>query len=348
MESPAELGFRMPAEWEPQEAVWFSWPHPDTLSFPNAYEHIPPAMGAMVRAAAEFQPVRVNVNDDAEAAEARRHVGRCGEVEYVRIPTDEPWARDHGPIFLVNDATREVAVADFGYNAWGNKFEPGRQHLDRGVASAVARHLGLRCLSNPMVLEGGSIDVNGTGSVLTTRSCLLNPNRNPHLNQTEIEDNLRGWLGVRNVLWLGDGIEGDDTDGHIDDLARFIGPSRVVTMLDENESDPNHAVLRENLETLRGLRDEEGRPLEIATLPMPRLRLDHEGHRLPTSYANFLLVNGGVLLPVFRDPVDDTAGALLESLFPGRRVVPVDCRHIIIGLGSVHCLSQQQPAVPRS
>jgi agmatine deiminase len=345
MSTPAELGFRMPAEWEPHEAVWFSWPHPDTESFPGAYDRIPRAFGALLRAAAEFEPVRVNVRNAAEEAEARRWIGPCDNVQFFPINSDEPWCRDHGPIFLVNDRTGEVAVADFEFNSWGRKLP--RWELDRRVPEAVARQLGLRHLVCPVVLEGGSIEVNGTGSLLTTRSCLLNANRNPSMTEEQIEENLKQWLGVRNVLWLADGIEGDDTDGHIDDLTRFVGKSRVVTVVEENAADPNHAILVENLEALRSLRDEDGHPLDIVTLPMPGRRREWEGHRLPCSYANFLIVNGGVLMPTFDDPRDDEAAAVLGSLFPGRKVVPVDCTDLIIGLGSVHCLSQQQPAVPR-
>lgn len=346
MATPAELGFRMPAEWEPHEAVWFSWPHPDTESFPGAYDRIPSAMARLVRAAADFEPVRINVNDAVEEAEVRRHVGQCANVQYFHVPTDEPWCRDHGPIFLVNDATGEVAVGDFDFNSWGRKLP--RWELDRQAPGVIARQLGLRSFSNPMVLEGGSIDVNGTGSLLTTRSCLLNPNRNPAMSQKQIEENLREWLGVRNVLWLGDGIEGDDTDGHIDDLTRFVGKSRVVTVVEHATEDANHAILAENLTALRSLRDEEGNPLDIVELPMPEKRREWQGHRLPCSYANFLILNGAVLMPAFDDPRDTAAAAVLGSVFPGRKVVPVDCTDLIIGLGSVHCLSQQQPAPPRA
>ncbi len=346
MEKPAALGFRMPAEWEPHEAVWFSWPHPDGISFPGAYERIPPAMGALVRAAAEFEPVRINVLDAAEEAEARRHVGRSDAVEYFHVPTNEPWCRDHGPIFLVNDTTREVAVADFDFNAWGGKYEG--TDLDRRVPSLLAGLLRLRSFPNPMVLEGGSIEVNGSGALLTTRSCLLNPNRNPGLTEEQIEANLCDWLGVRKILWLGDGIEGDDTDGHIDDLTRFVGKSRVVTVMEDNPEDANYTILEANLAALRALRNEDSEAIEVVTLPMPANRLEYEGQRLPASYANFLILNGGVLLPSFDDPRDADAAAVLASVFPGRKVVPVDCRALIIGLGSVHCLSQQQPAPPRS
>jgi agmatine deiminase len=346
MATPAELGFRMPAEWEPHEAVWFSWPHPDSDSFPGAYDRIPRAYGALIRAAAGFEPVRINVRDSAEEAEARRHIGKCDSVQFFPIDTDEPWCRDHGPIFLVNDRTGEVAAADFEFNSWGRKLP--RWELDRRVPAAIARRLGLRHLACPVVLEGGSIDVNGTGSVLTTRSCLLNPNRNPSMTEAHIEDTLRQWLGVRQILWLGDGIEGDDTDGHIDDLTRFVGKSRVLTVVEDDPDDPNHAVLRENLEALRALRDEDGNPLDIVTLPMPEKRREWRGARLPCSYANFLVVNGGVLVPSFDDPRDAEAARIIGSLFPGRKVVPVDCSDLIIGLGSIHCLSQQQPAPPRT
>ncbi|MFM8656540.1 MAG: agmatine/peptidylarginine deiminase, partial [Chthoniobacterales bacterium] len=250
------------------------------------------------------------------------------------------------PIFLVNDATGEVAVGDFEFNSWGRKLP--RWELDRLAPGVIAKQLGLRCFSNPMVLEGGSIDVNGTGSVLTTRSCLLHPNRNPSMSEAQIEQNLRDWLGVRNVLWLGDGIEGDDTDGHIDDLTRFVGKSRVITVVDDRPDDPNTAILAENLEALRALRDEDGNPLDIVELPMPELRREWQGHRLPSSYANFLILNGAVLMPTFDDPRDAAAAAVIGSVFPGRKVVPVDCSDLIIGLGSIHCLSQQQPAPPRA
>ena len=346
MATPAELGFRMPAEWEPHEAAWFSWPHPHTDSFPGAYERIPSAMARLVRAAAEFELVRIDVNDAEEEEEVRRHVGRHDGVEYFHVPTDEPWCRDHGPVFLVNDTTGEVAVARFEFNSWGRKLP--RWELDRLAPAAIAQHLGLRCFSNPMVLEGGSIDVNGSGSVLTTRSCLLNPNRNPSMSETQIEQSLRDWLAVRNILWLGDGIEGDDTDGHIDDLTRFVGKSRVITVVDDRPGDPNTAILAENLEALRALRDEDGNPLDIVELPMPELRRDWQGHRLPCSYANFLILNGAVLMPAFDDPRDGEAARVIGSVFPGRKVVPVDCSDLIIGLGSIHCLSQQQPAPPRA
>lgn len=346
METPSELGFRMPAEWEPHEAVWFSWPHPDSDSFPGAYERIPRAFAALVRAAAVFEPVRINVRDAAEEAEARHHIGACDNVQFFPIDTDEPWCRDHGPVFLVNDRTGEVAVADFDFNSWGRKLP--RWERDRCVPAAMARALGLRHLACTAVLEGGSVDVNGSGSVLTTRNCLLNPNRNPSMSGAQIEDTLRQWLGVRNILWLGDGIEGDDTDGHIDDLTRFVAKSRVVTVVEDNPDDANHAVLRENLEVLRALRDEDGNPLDVVALPMPQKRREWQGSRLPCSYANFLVLNGGVLVPAFDDPRDGDAAGIIGSVFPGRRIVPIDCSDLIIGLGSIHCLSQQQPASPHS
>lgn len=342
MPSPVEEGFRMPAEWEPQAAVWFSWPRPGGISFPGAYDRIPAAMGALLRAAAEFEPVRVNVRDTEEESEVRRYVGRGADVQFFHVPTDEPWCRDHGPIFLIHDATGEVAVADFDFNAWGGKYEGVTR--DRKVPAAVARMLGMRCFTNPMVLEGGAVDVNGTGAVLTTRSCLLNPNRNAGMTQRQVEDNLRDWLGAPHVLWLGEGIEGDDTDGHIDDMTRFVGKSRMVTAVEDNTDDVNHHILAANFSLLQKMHNEEGAPLEIVSIPMPARRLEWEGQRLPASYANFLILNDGVLMPVFSDPRDDEAGAVLESVFPERKIVPVDCRELIIGLGTIHCLSQQQPA----
>ncbi|HEV8423282.1 MAG TPA: agmatine deiminase family protein, partial [Chthoniobacterales bacterium] len=229
---------------------------------------------------------------------------------------------------------------DWDYNAWGGKYPPC--DLDEVVPTRIAERLRLPVYYPHMILEGGSIDVNGAGALLTTESCLLNPNRNPQLSREEIEQRLRDYLGVRQILWLGDGIEGDDTDGHIDDLTRFVGQRQVVTVVEEDESDANYAPLQANLERLRGLTI-NGQSLEIATLPMPR-KIVRENLRLPASYANFYIANTNVLLPTFADPGDDEAMEVLQRAFPGRRIVPIDCRELIWGLGAFHCLTQQQPA----
>jgi len=236
---------------------------------------------------------------------------------------------------------RERAVVDWGYNAWGNKYPPC--DLDDAVPQHVARLRGVPLFSPGIVMEGGALDVNGRGTVLTTESCLLNPNRNPHLDRAAIEQHLRDFLGVTHVLWLGDGIAGDDTDGHVDDLTRFVDPTTVVTVVEEDPADENHGPLKENLERLRTMRDQDGRALRVVELPMPR-RLEHEGQRLPASYANFYIANGRVIVPTYRDPNDVRALTILQGVFPDRRVIGLDSLELIWGLGSFHCISQQEPA----
>ncbi len=345
---PASLGYRMPAEWEPHAATWLSWPRPEGISFPDAYERVMPAFARMVDALADSEPVCINVWDAAHEAEVRRQLQRAGardgHVRFYPHPAYEPWCRDHGPIFLnPGNSGAEQVVVDWDYNAWGGKYPP--HDLDDQVPTRIAQLLGLPVYAPGIILEGGSIEVNGSGTLLTTTSCLLNPNRNPGLSQTAIEQKLRDYLGVRNILWLGDGIEGDDTDGHIDDISRFVNRTTVLTVVEDNPEDPNHAPLGENLHSLRRMRAEDGTALDVVSLPMPG-RIDRDGLRLPASYANYYVANTVVLLPVFADPRDAAAGALLERAFPTRRVVPIDCRELIWGLGAFHCLTQQQPAAP--
>jgi agmatine deiminase len=232
-------------------------------------------------------------------------------------------------------------VVDWGYNAWGNKYPPF--DLDDQVPTHVAKLRGLPLFEPGIVMEGGSLEVNGRGTVLTTEACLLNPNRNPHLNKTQIEGYLRDFLGVRHILWLGDGIEGDDTDGHVDDLARFVSHDTIVTVVEEDPADNNHAVLQENLERLRHMRDQDGQLFRIVELPMPR-RIEVEDQRLPASYANFYIANDRVIVPTFRDRNDAVALERLQRQFTDRRVVGIDSSDLIWGLGSFHCISQQEPA----
>jgi agmatine deiminase len=342
--SPASLGYRMPAEWEPHAATWLSWPRPDGISFPDAYDKVMPAFAQMVDALADSEPVCINVWDHAHEADVRRQLLRAGardaHVRFYKHPTYEPWCRDHGPIFLKRDADPYTVIVDWDYNAWGGKYPP--HDLDDCVPTKIAELLGLEVYVPEMILEGGSVELNGSGTLLTTRSCLLNPNRNPHLTQAEIESRLKAFLGVTNILWLGDGIEGDDTDGHIDDLTRFINRTTVLSVVEPNQEDPNHKPLAENLEALAHLHLEDGSPLQVIELPMPA-RIDREGLRLPASYANFYIANSVVLLPVFHDPADALAVSVLEKAFPSRRIVAIDCRELIWGLGAFHCLTQQQP-----
>jgi agmatine deiminase len=341
--TPTELGYRMPAEWEPHAATWLSWPRRDGISFPDSYDRVVPVLHAMVAALLESEPVNINVGSEAHETDARSALAGLPlqQLTFHQIPTNEPWCRDHGPIFISRAEQPRLAVIDWNYNAWGNKYPP--YDLDEVVPTRVADKLGLPVFYPHMILEGGSIEVNGAGAMLTTESCLLNPNRNPQLGREQIEQRLRDFLGVREILWLGDGIEGDDTDGHIDDLTRFVAERTVVTVVEKNEADANYEPLRANLDRLRGLTI-NGKPVEIFTLPMPA-KIVRDDLRLPASYANFYIANTSILLPVFSDPHDEEAIAVLQSAFPERRIVPIDCRELIWGLGAFHCLTQQQPAV---
>ncbi len=334
----------MPAEWEPHEATWLSWPRREGISFPDAYDEVMPAFVQMVDALRDSEKVKINVMDQDHEQQVRAFLKEIetNHVEYVRIPTNEPWCRDHGPIFIKRNRDPRLAVVDWDYNAWGGKYPPF--DLDEVVPTRVAKYLRLPCYYPGLVMEGGSLDVNGSGSLMTTMSCLLNPNRNPGRSKIEIEQSLRDYLGVTNILWLGDGIEGDDTDGHIDDISRFVGRTSVVTAIEEDPKDPNFEPLQANLDLLRSMTAEDGRPLEVRTLPMPP-RIDREGRRLPASYANFYIANKAVLLPVFCSPRDKRAYEILQNCFPERRIIPIDCTNLIWGLGAFHCLTQQQPAV---
>jgi agmatine deiminase len=347
----------MPAEWAPHLACYLAWPH-NRDTWPGKFEVIPPIYAEMVAKIARFEPVRLAVTDASQIDEVRatiREAARRTETEapgpilpidIFHLPTNDAWARDHGPIF-VNRAANEAPAGpnqialDWRFNSWGEKY--GAFDLDDVVPQKLGRRFDFEVIEPGIVLEGGSIDVNGAGSLLTTESCLLNPNRNPSLSRADIEDYLRTYLGVTNVLWLGDGIAGDDTDGHIDDLARFVGPDTIVTVLEDDPADVNYKVLRENLGRLRSMRDQNGRAFKIETIPMPPAVI-YEGTRLPASYANFYIANGAVLMPTFNAPTDARAAATLARLSPGRRVVSIPSTDLVWGLGSVHCLSQQHPA----
>lgn len=344
---PARLGFRMPAEWEPHRGTWLTWPRPDGISFPERYDLVPPVYARFIQELLRVEEVNLNVWDAAMEERVRGLLAANGvapdRVCFHHFPAYEPWCRDHGPIFLVRDGegARERAVVDWGYNAWGGKYPPF--DLDDAVPQHVARLRGLDCYGPPMVLEGGSIDVNGRGALLTTESCLLNPNRNPKLNRAGIEQYLRDYLGVTAILWLGDGIVGDDTDGHIDDLARFVDPTTIVTVVEEDPADANYVPLQDNLKRLRAMGDGRGGAFRIVTLPMPG-PIEYQGQRLPASYANFYVANGIVVVPTYRDPNDREALETLARVFPDRRVVGIDSSDLVWGLGSFHCISQQEPA----
>jgi agmatine deiminase len=339
--TPRELGYRMPAEWHPHAATWLSWPRPDGISFPDRYGEALPTLAEMVRTLAPHERVDINVRNEEVESIARTTIGAVPNVFYHRIPSYEPWCRDHGPIFVKRD--HELAIVDWGYNAWGGKYPPYDD--DDAVPQRVAESLGLSIFSPGIVMEGGSVDVNGEGTLLTTEACLLNPNRNPGLNQKQIGQYLLDYFGVTNILWLGDGIAGDDTDGHVDDLARFTAPNTVVTVVEPDPQDDNYWPLQENLKRLRAMRDQDGQPLRVVELPMPGV-IEHDGQRLPASYANFYIANDVVLLPTYRNAKADTiAMEVLQKLFTNRRVVGIDSTSLIWGLGSFHCLTQQQPAL---
>ena len=342
-QTPAALGYRMPAEWEPHAATWLSWPRREGISFPDSFDRVLPALRAMVEALVESEQVCINVCNGAHEAEARAALNGLSfeRITFYRIPTNEPWCRDHGPVFLTRDVDPRLAIVDWDYNAWGNKYPPF--DLDEVAPTRVAEILDLPVFYPGMILEGGAIDVNGAGALLTSESCLLNKNRNPNLTRHEIEQRLRNYLGVREILWLGDGIAGDDTDGHIDDLARFVSERTVVTVIEEDRSDENYEALQENLARLREM-EIDHRKIDIVTLPMPK-KIMREGQRLPASYANFYIANSRVLVPTFADPNDETALSILQKLFPHRCVIGIDSRELIWGLGTFHCLTQQQPAV---
>jgi len=334
----------MPAEWEPQAAVWLSWPH-NHATWPGQFRPIPHVYAEFVRQISRFEDVRINCAARLQPR-AKRLCAAAGadmsRVAFFNHPTNDAWCRDHGPIFVKNDRSGEVALTDWAYNAWGGKYPP--HDLDNQIPPTIAQKLALRRFVNDMILEGGSIDVNGGGLLLTSEQCLLNKNRNPGLNRSQIEQNLKDFLGVQTVLWVGDGIIGDDTDGHIDDMTRFFKPDGFITCVEPNQRDPNHPVLAGNLERLRGFRTPAGRKFAIVELPMPT-PFAFRGRPVPASYANFLIINGAVLVPQFRQAKRDAAAReIIGACFPGREIIGIDCYHLIWGLGALHCISQQQPA----
>jgi agmatine deiminase len=345
--TPAERGFTFPAEWARHAGTWMSWPRPEGISFPDRYQECADNVVEVIRAITRFEPVHLNVpnHDYEEIVRARLMVRGVStrRVRFHHIPTNECWARDHGPAFVVR-ARRgliEGAIVNWGYNAWGGKYPPF--DADDAVPARVADTLGVPLFEPGIVMEGGAIDVNGAGALMTTTTCLLNRNRNPGLTKAAIERSLKEYYGQRHVIWLGEGIAGDDTDGHIDGLARFVDARTIVIGVEEDPRDPNHGILRDNRHRLERACDQDGRPLTIAELPMPR-PVVHRGQRLPATYVNFFFVNGGVLVPTFGDARrDPRALDVFRRLLPRREVVGIDCRALVWGLGAIHCLTQQQP-----
>ena len=332
----------MPAEWEPHQAVWLSWPHKKE-SWPGIFDRIPPVWATIIRTLREGEEVRLLSRDEAMDAEIHRALdGDLHHVRLFRVPTNDAWIRDYGPIFVEGkESDREPILLSWGFNSWGGKYGPW--DLDDAVPEQVGELLGLEVLKPGMILEGGSIDVDGEGTLLTTKSCLLNKNRNPELSSAEIEEKLKAWLGLSKILWLGEGIVGDDTDGHVDDLSRFVAPGRVVTVLEDDPRSPNYRPLKENRDRLQGMKDAAGRRLEVIDLPLPP-PIHHEGQRCPASYANFFIGNEVVLVPTYRaDQGDRKVLGVLSELFGSRKVVGVDCHDMVWGLGAIHCVTQQEP-----
>jgi agmatine deiminase len=347
----ADSGWRMPAEWEPHEATWIAWPR-NLSEFPGKFEPIPWAFGEIVRALAPAEKVRICVSSPGHERKARRILSRIGVsgAELFRIPTNRVWTRDFGPLFVRNSSRPALAVAGFRFNAWARYPRHGRDaQVARRISAAVGyEYLPVRRNGRDVVLEGGSIDVNGLGSILTTEECLLDQEvqvRNPGLERKDVESILGSVLGAPNVLWLGKGLAGDDTHGHVDDFCRFVGPDTVVLSRENDPRDVNYKALEENRERLEGCRCENGSRVRVVFLPMPR-PLFMDGQRLPASYANFYISNTVVIVPTFNDPSDRTALGILGELFPGRAVVGIHCVDLVWGLGALHCLTQQQPVRP--
>ena len=345
--SPAEHGYAFPAEWAPHAATWISWPRPEGISFPGFYHRSIKDVARVVDAISTFEPVSINVpnaNYERIVRDELRAAGtRLSKVRFFHVPTNECWARDHGPAFVqrTRRGAIETAIVDWGFNAWGGKYPPW--DADDEVPTRVAGELSLPVFNADIVMEGGAVDFNGEGTILTTTSCLLNLNRNPQCSKNEIEGLLKAYYGQRHVIWLGEGIEGDDTDGHVDDLARFIDARTIVTAIETDPTDANFKVLADNRKRLSRARDAEGRPFEIVELPMPR-PVVFEGTRLPATYVNFYFINGALLVPTFADRERDTAALrILRGVVKDRKVIGVDCRALIWGLGAIHCLTQQQP-----
>jgi agmatine deiminase len=344
--APAELGFRLPPEWAPQAAMWLSWPSNPAL-WPGRFAKIPPFFASFAAALGRFVPVRINAAA-AQHAEIRRLLGVArADVSAIQLfdhPVNDVWCRDHGPLFVRNDTTGEVAVTDWGFNAWGGKFSPW--DLDNAIPARVAEALQMRRFANDIILEGGAIEINGPGQVLTTEVVLLNANRNPGITKDDYTRLLGASLGATEILWLRDGLPNDDTDGHIDNITRFFRDDGIVTVAPPpGTTDAAAKILRHNrLAVDEDFRTPDDKRFEIAELPVPSPAVLADGHELPASYANYVVTNGAVLLPVYNRPTDAVAEHVLHECFPGREIVPLDCSDVLLEGGALHCLTQQQPA----
>lgn len=344
--TPKQLGYYFPPEWHPHEATWLSWPHKEE-SWPGKIEKIYPYYAQFIKELTRGEIVRINIADEAMKHFALQQIEKPGadlsRVEFYFNPTNDAWCRDHGPAFLINpDAEHKKVIVDWGYNAWGDKYPP--YDLDDVIPTKIANHFQLPVFHPGIVMEGGSVEFNGKGTLLTSTACLLNKNRNPHLNQQQIEEYLRHYYGIEQVLWVNDGITGDDTDGHIDDTVRFVNEDTVLTVIEEGRTDENYELLQNNLRQLQQMRLLNGKQLNIVELPMPDAVI-WEDQRLPASYANFYIANSAVIVPTYRCKQDEKALQIIQDCFKDRAVIGIDSTEIIWGLGSFHCLSQQEPSV---
>ena len=346
--TPAALGYTFPAEWHRHQGTWFSWPRPEGISFPGKYHTIPENLARIMCEVQSREQVHINVPNENWEYIVRRELKEYGcptkNVFFHQIKTNESWCRDHGPAFVLkkNRAGKmSVAIVDWGFNAWGGKYPPYDD--DDAVPTRIAEEFRLPVFYPGIVMEGGSVEFNGLGTVLTTTDCLLNKNRNPNLPKEQIEQYLKDYYGQKHVCWLTGGIEGDDTDGHIDDLARFISPTKIVIGVEDDPKDDNYRVLRSARKQVEELRDQDGRPFEIIEIPMPGV-VEHDGERLPATYVNFYFVNGALLVPTYRHRKNDRkAMEILQKHLPRHKVIGIDCVELIWGLGAIHCLTQQMP-----
>lgn len=342
--TPKARGYHFPAEFHPHRATWLSWPHKEA-SWPGKIETIYDVYSEFVKLLAEGERVCINVNDEMMKSFAEKNLRKAkadlSKIDSFIHPTDDAWCRDHGPAFLINPKEKKKMIIDWNYNAWGGKYPP--HDKDDVIPTLIGKALGLDVVNPGIIMEGGSVEFNGKGTVLTTMACLLNKNRNPYLSQKQIEKYLMGYYGVEQVLWLNDGIVGDDTDGHIDDITRFVNEDTVVTAVEANKRDENYKPLKENLKLLSKMRLLNGKQLNVVEMPMPH-EVVHEEQRLPASYANFYISNKYIIVPTYRDKKNDAkALEILQACFPSRKVVGLDSTDLIWGLGSFHCLSQQEP-----
>ena len=346
-QTPKSLGFRMPAEWEKQEAVWICWPHNLDTWPAGMLKEVENSYAEFVKSLYNGQKVSILVNNEDFEKNAKLKLKDWGvqdfkNIFFHQIKNVDVWIRDYGPIFIINDKTKQKAMVKWVFNAWGNKYDDLKQ--DNQIPYKMNEILKLPIFEPKLVLEGGSIEVNGTGTLLTTEQCLLNKNRNPNLTKEQIEQHLKDYLNISNILWLKEGIAGDDTDGHIDDIARFVSQNTVASAFEDNEYDENYQILKENYELLLKMKDEKGNKLNVIKLPMPGFVGDSE-RRWPASYANFYIGNGAVVVPIFGHENDKKALAIIQEAFPSRKVVGVNSKEMVYGFGSFHCLSQQEPKI---